>query len=107
MKDDAVLINGGRGSLIDQEALLRVMGEGKFFGVGLDVTTPEPLPSESPLWEQERLFITSHAAGNSCILESPLEKKIRDFIVKNIIRWLDGKEPENVIDFSIGYKKTY
>lgn len=107
MKDDAVLINGGRGSLIDQEALLRVMGEGKFFGVGLDVTTPEPLPAESPLWEQERLFITSHAAGNSCSLESPLEKKIRDFIVKNILRWLDGKEPENVIDFSIGYKKTY
>lgn len=106
MKDDAVLINGGRGSLINQEALLKVMEEGKFFGVGLDVTTPEPLPAESPLWNQERLLITSHAAGNSCSLESPLEKKIRDFILKNVLRWLNGEEPENVIDFSIGYKNN-
>lgn len=106
MKDDAVLINGGRGSLIDQEALLKVMAEGKFFGVGLDVTSPEPLPKDSPLWNQERLLITSHAAGNSCALGSPLEKKIREFILKNTLRWLGDEEPENVIDFSIGYKSN-
>ncbi len=106
MKPDAVLINGGRGSLIDQDALLKVMAEGRFFGAGLDVTSPEPLPAESPLWKQERLLITSHAAGNSCSLESPLERKIRDFILKNTLRWLEGKEPENVIDFSIGYKSN-
>lgn len=106
MKPDAVLINGGRGSLIDQSALLKVMAEGRFFGVGLDVTAPEPLPSENPLWNQERLLITSHAAGNSCALGSPLERKIREFILKNTLRWLDGKEPENVIDFSIGYKNN-
>lgn len=106
MKDDAVLINGGRGSLIDQEALLKVMAEGKFFGVGLDVTSPEPLPAESPLWNQERLLITSHAAGNSCALGSPLERKIREFILKNILLWLSDEEPENVIDFSIGYKNN-
>ncbi|MBQ6579833.1 MAG: D-2-hydroxyacid dehydrogenase, partial [Oscillospiraceae bacterium] len=95
MKDDAILINGGRGSLIDQEALLKVMSEGKFFGVGLDVTVPEPLPEESPLWKQERLLITPHAAGNSCSLESPLERKIREFILKNTVKWLNGEEPEN------------
>ena len=106
MKDDAVLINGGRGSLIDQEALLKVMSERKFFGVGLDVTTPEPLPKESPLWKQERLLITPHAAGNSCSLKSPLERKIRNFILKNTLKWLSGEEPENVIDFSLGYKKN-
>ncbi|MBR3952125.1 MAG: D-2-hydroxyacid dehydrogenase [Oscillospiraceae bacterium] len=106
MKEDAVLINGGRGSLIDQEALIKVMAEGKFFGVGLDVTSPEPLPAESPLWKQERLLITSHAAGNSCALESPLERKIRAFVLQNTMRWLEGEEPENVIDFSIGYKNN-
>ena len=106
MKDDAVLVNGGRGSLIDQEALLKVMSEGKFFGVGLDVTVPEPLPEESPLWKQERLLITPHAAGNSCSLESPLERKIRDFILKNTLKWLNGEEPENLIDFKLGYKKN-
>lgn len=106
MKDNAILVNGGRGSLIDQEALLKVMSEGKFFGVGLDVTVPEPLPAESPLWKQERLLITPHAAGNSCSLESPLERKIRDFILKNTIKWLRGEEPENLIDFKLGYKKN-
>ena len=106
MKDDAVFVNGGRGSLVDQEALLKVMSEGKFYGVGLDVTVPEPLPEESPLWNQERLLITPHAAGNSCSLESPLERKIRNFILKNTLRWLGGEEPENVIDFSLGYKKN-
>ena len=106
MKDDAVLVNGGRGSLIDQEALLKVMSEGKFFGVGLDVTVPEPLPAESPLWKQERLLITPHAAGNSCSLESPLERKIREFILKNTVKWLNGEEPENLIDFKLGYKKN-
>lgn len=104
MKDDAVLINGGRGSLIDQEALLKVMAEGKFFGVGLDVTIPEPLPPESPLWDQERLIITSHSAGNASSLESPLERKMWDFIIRNTKRWLSGEKPENVIDFSLGYK---
>ena len=106
MKDDAVLVNGGRGSLIDQEALLKVMSEGKFFGVGLDVTVPEPLPAESPLWNQERLLITPHAAGNSCSLESPLERKIRKFILKNTLKWINGEEPENLIDFNLGYKKN-
>ena len=106
MKDDAVLVNGGRGSLIDQEALLKVMSEGKFFGVGLDVTVPEPLPEKGPLWKQERLLITPHAAGNSCSLESPLERKIRELILKNTIKWLNGEEPENLIDFNLGYKKN-
>ncbi len=106
MKNDAILVNGGRGSLIDQDALLKVMSEGKFFGVGLDVTVPEPLPAENPLWKQERLLITPHAAGNSCSLESPLEKKIREFILKNTLKWINGEEPENLIDFNLGYKKN-
>ncbi|MBQ3236994.1 MAG: D-2-hydroxyacid dehydrogenase [Oscillospiraceae bacterium] len=107
MKDDSVLINGGRGSLIDQSALLEVMAEGKFFGVGLDVTVPEPLPLEHPLWKQPRLIITPHSAGNSAEVTSPLEQKIREFILKNTLLWLEGKEPENVIDFSVGYRKNY
>ena len=51
MKKDAVLVNGGRGSLIDQKALCRVMDEGHFWGVGLEVTSPEPLPADYPLWD--------------------------------------------------------
>lgn len=106
MKQDAVLVNGGRGSLIDQEALLRVMAEGRFWGVGLEVTTPEPLPKDHPLWDQPRLIITPHAAGNSFAPGSPLDRKIWAFILENVKRYLNGENPENRVDFAIGYRET-
>lgn len=106
MKQDAVLVNGGRGSLIDQDALLRVMKDGWFWGVGLEVTTPEPLPADHPLWDQPRLIITPHAAGNSFAPGSPLDRKIWEFIIHNVGRYLQGEAPENQVDFSTGYRIT-
>jgi len=106
MKKDAVLVNGGRGSLIDQEALCRLLGEGWFWGVGLEVTSPEPLPKDHPLWDQSRVIITPHAAGNSFAPDSPLVRKIWKFIIPNVCRYLRGEEPENQVDFSTGYRKT-
>lgn len=106
MKPDAVLVNGGRGSLIDQDALCRLLEAGHFWGVGLEVTAPEPLPPEHPLWEMPRLIITPHAAGNSFAPGSPLERKIWDFMIRNICGWLHGAPPENKIDFSTGYRET-
>lgn len=106
MKKDAVLVNGGRGSLIDQDALCRLLDEGWFWGVGLEVTQPEPLPAAHPLWEQPRVLITPHAAGNSFAPGSPLERKIWDFIICNIARFLRGGAPDNQVDFETGYRKT-
>lgn len=106
MKPDAVLVNGGRGSLIDQEALCRLLAEGRFWGVGLEVAYPEPLPADHPLWEQPRVIITPHAAGNSFAPDSPLVRKIWNFIIPNVKRWLRGGEPENKVDFSTGYRET-
>lgn len=106
MKRDAVLVNGGRGSLIDQDALCRLLDAGHFWGVGLEVTQPEPLPADHPLWDQPRVLITPHAAGNSFAPGSPLERKIWEFIIQNISRFLQGKAPENQVDFSTGYRKT-
>lgn len=106
MKDDAVLVNGGRGSLIDQNALCRLLDEGKFWGVGLEVTFPEPLPSDHPLWDKPRLIITPHAAGNSFAPGSPLDKKLWKFMIRNLGRYLDGEQPENQVDFLTGYKKA-
>lgn len=63
MKADAVLLNAGRGSAVDQEALVRVMGEGHLWGAALDVTVPEPLPEDSPLWDVPNLLLTPHVAG--------------------------------------------
>lgn len=63
MKEDAILISSGRGSVLDQDALAWVMGEGKLWGAALDVTTPEPLPADSPLWDIPNLLLTPHVAG--------------------------------------------
>jgi len=106
MKEDAVLVNGGRGSLIDQEALCKLLQEGRFWGVGLEVTSPEPLPADHPLWDQPRTIITPHAAGNSFAPDSPLVKKIWKYIIPNVCRYLNGEEPENQVDFETGYRHT-
>ena len=106
MKADAVLVNAGRGSLIDQEALCRLLDEGHFRGVGLEVMTPEPLPAESPLWKKDRVLITPHSAGNTFAQGSALDRKIWAFITENLDRWLRGEEPENLVDFAQGYRRT-
>lgn len=106
MKKDAVLVNGGRGSLIDQEALCRLLDAGHFWGVGLEVTSPEPLPQNHPLWGYKKVLITPHAAGNSFGPGSALERKIWDFLIENTARYLAGEEPENLVDFDLGYRKT-
>ena len=105
MKSDAVLVNGGRGSLIDQEALCRLLEEGRFWGVGLEVTTPEPLPAGHPLWDQPRVLITPHAAGNSFAPGSPLERKIWAFMIENVAAYIRVEAPKNQVDFSLGYRK--
>lgn len=105
MKPDAILVNGGRGSLIDQEALCRLLQEGHFWGVGLDVTSPEPLPEDHPLWHQNRLIITPHASGNSFSTESPLYRKIWNAMIENVGLYLDAKSPRHQIDFSTGYAR--
>jgi len=63
MKDDAILISSGRGSVLDQDALVRAMQGGKLWGAALDVTVPEPLPADHPLWDVPNLLLTPHVAG--------------------------------------------
>lgn len=63
MKDDAMLVNAGRGSVLDQEGLVELLRAGKFWGVALDVTDPEPLPEDHPLWDAPNLLLTPHVAG--------------------------------------------
>ncbi|GAB6137484.1 D-2-hydroxyacid dehydrogenase [Halanaerobaculum tunisiense] len=99
MKEDAFLVNVGRGGLIDQSALLQALTEGWIAGAGLDVTTPEPLPEDSPLWDLSNLLLTPHHAGSSPT------NRVRSFNIfsENLKHYLQGEELENVVDFEEGY----
>jgi phosphoglycerate dehydrogenase-like enzyme len=63
LPDHAILVNVGRGTTVDQVALREALEAGTLGSAGLDVTDPEPLPAEDPLWDAPRLLITPHAAG--------------------------------------------
>ena len=63
LKEGAVLVNVGRGSTVDEDALVEALESGRLAGAALDVTAMEPLPAESPLWGQPTLLITPHVAG--------------------------------------------
>ena len=103
MKPDAVLVNAGRGNLIDLDGLCRVLKDGHLWGVGLDVAEKEPLPPEHPIWDCPRLIITPHAAGNSMSMDSPTMKKISEFIVENFRRYVSGQPVLAQADFLSGY----
>ena len=70
MKKDAILLNGGRGTAVDCEALAEVLEGGHLWGACLDVTDPEPLPADHPLWKQERAVLTPHTAGGDHLADT-------------------------------------
>lgn len=103
MKKGAYLINVGRGNAVDPKALLTVLKEEHLGGCGLDVTEPEPLPADDPLWDLKNLVITPHVAGNFFLPET-FERIVR-IAAGNLEAWAAGKELKNVVDFSTGYRK--
>ena len=89
MKDDAIFINAGRGSALDQDALGRAMQNGKLWGAALDVTVPEPLPEDSPLWDIPNLLITPHVAGGMRL--EITRKRCIEIALENLRRYLAGE----------------
>lgn len=65
MKKSAILINIARGGVVDQQALTAALEAGEIAGAGLDVTDPEPLPADSPLWDMPNVIITPHISAQS------------------------------------------
>lgn len=102
MKNDSILINVGRGSAIDQDALCYALEHGPMYGAAIDVTDPEPLPSSHPLWNYENLIITPHISGHYHLQET-LERIVR-ISADNLKRYREGKELENLVDFNTGYR---
>lgn len=99
MKRDAFLVNVGRGSLIDQEALIKALQENWIGGAGLDVTEPEPLPQGNPLWELPNVIITPHVSGFSPSTDN------RRFAIfyRNLQQYINKGPMENTVDFIEGY----
>ena len=86
MKKDAILLNGGRGNSIDCDALTQVMADGHLFAACLDVTAPEPLPAEHPLWKQKRALITPHSAGGDHLTDTAY--RVAEVALKNLRSYL-------------------
>ena len=103
MKEDAVLVNCGRGSLIPLDDLATVLKEGKLKAAAIDVAEVEPLPAEHPIWNCERLLITPHAAGNTMTIHSPTAKRLNQLLLENLENYLTGKPLKNVVSRETGY----
>ncbi|MBN8820295.1 MAG: D-2-hydroxyacid dehydrogenase [Sphingomonas sp.] len=100
MKPGVRLVNIARGDLIDQGALIAALEAGQVGSAFLDVTSPEPLPADDPLWKAPNALITMHLSGRS--QRSAFERGARRF-VKNLRHYLAGEPLEHVVDFSRGY----
>jgi phosphoglycerate dehydrogenase-like enzyme len=99
VKPGAVVINVGRGSTIDQQALVDGLRSGRIGGAGLDVTTPEPLPSEHPLWSFPNVLITGHSVNTS-----PGKARRRAaLVIAQLERWSRNEPLWYQVDRSKGY----
>ena len=99
LKPAAYLINVGRGVLIDEDALVQALRARSFAGAALDVTTEEPLPPDSPLWQMENVFITPHIAG---LTERMWERHYVHY-TENLRRYLAGEPLLWIVDKQRGY----
>ena len=105
MKPGAVLVNVGRGDLIDQYALCRLLDAGKICGAALDVTDPEPLDASHPLWQCKNCIITPHASGGSFGHLPVTTEIIVDICRENLARYLRGEPLKNRVDLKAGYRE--
>jgi phosphoglycerate dehydrogenase-like enzyme len=101
MKPDALVINVGRGPVIDEAALVRALENKEIAGAALDVFEQEPLPKSSPLWDMENVLISPHCTDRT---QDPdwLELSMR-FFVENFGRYEKGEALENLVDKKAGY----
>ena len=92
MKDDSLLVNMARGPVVDTEALIKELNSGRITAA-LDVTDPEPLPKDHPLWRAKGVLISPHVGGNS----NAFEKRAKALIESQLKLLAEGKRLNNVI----------
>lgn len=87
----AYVVNVGRGTTVDEDALLAALESASIAGAAVDVTAVEPLPEQSPLWDAPNLIISPHAAGGRPVGAD-------DLIAENLAAFLEGREMRNVVE---------
>ena len=101
LPDGAYVVNVGRGSAVDEDAIADSLESGRLAGAALDVFKAEPLPDDSRLWNTKNLIITPHVAGN-LTLEHTLDVNV-DLFCENLLNYGKGLPLKNLIDKSKGY----
>ena len=99
LKRDAVVCNVGRGSAIDETALVGLLDAGHLGGAVLDVTAIEPLPGDSPLWRHPRVLLTHHTGGR---FRGEIDRKL-DVFLDNFARFTRRAPLVNAVDCARGY----
>lgn len=104
MKPGAILLNVGRGNVLDQDALADALEGGRLAGAGLDVTDPEPLPEDHRLWRAPRLILTPHVSGGWHLPET--KERIVRLMADNLRRFLAGRPLRSLVDGAAGYRRV-
>jgi phosphoglycerate dehydrogenase-like enzyme len=99
IKRGAYLIVVSRGGIVDENALVAALADGRVAGAGLDVLEQEPLPETSPLWGLPNVIITPHLAGSS----DQKERRCVEILVDNLNRYRRGEPLNNVVDKKLGF----
>lgn len=99
LKRGVYIVNVGRGSAIDTEALIEALKTGRVAAAGLDVTEPEPLPKGHELWSIPNCILTQHTSGRS----PRLKERVLDMFTKNLRKYTDTGELDSLVDVKKGY----
>ena len=99
MREGTIVVNVGRGAVIDEEALVEALVSGKLTGAALDVFAVEPLPATSPLWELENVIISPHTSA----LSWHENERIVELFADNLRRYLGGEELRSRVRTSVFY----
>ena len=100
MNSHAVVVNVARGSVINQQALIEALDAGRIGGALLDVTTPEPLPADDPLWALDNAQVTMHLSGRA---QDRMHQRSAQRFLENLERYKRGEQLEPQVDYALGY----
>jgi phosphoglycerate dehydrogenase-like enzyme len=99
MRPGSILVNVGRGAVVDEDALVEALRDGHLLGAALDVFAQEPLPPESPFWELDNVILSPHTSA----LSVHENERIVELFADNLRRYLDGRELRSRIRVDLFY----